>query len=205
MVDLIHIHEDDWGMRNLHPVAAWDEAVADLEKGRAFSAAHCVADGIWSAIYMSQPPSADYSQAGLTFAATARVLEPILPRVAKFYATATGGFGREARDPYGTYEEESWCFGLGEHCYIKLDGKGELVERIWFELRTCDSGDVAALRAAIEALDRLVPSIVIDHWIDAAGRVGDVDFLDRYFAALASVRLQFEKRFGEADPEGEVA
>lgn len=26
----IQIHEDDWGMRNLHPVAAFGEVAADL-------------------------------------------------------------------------------------------------------------------------------------------------------------------------------
>jgi hypothetical protein len=29
---LIHIHEDDWGMRSLHPAAAWGEVRAALER-----------------------------------------------------------------------------------------------------------------------------------------------------------------------------
>jgi DNA-directed RNA polymerase delta subunit len=31
MVDAIHIHEDSWGMRNLYPLAAVDEANADMD------------------------------------------------------------------------------------------------------------------------------------------------------------------------------
>lgn len=40
------------------------------------------------------------------------VLAPILPRVRRFVATASAGFGPDAHDPYGIYEDEAHCYGL---------------------------------------------------------------------------------------------
>lgn len=33
-LDLIHIHEDDWALRSLHPVAVQREVASDLEASR---------------------------------------------------------------------------------------------------------------------------------------------------------------------------
>jgi len=40
------------------------------------------------------------------------------------------------------------------------------------------------LRGAIEAVDRLVPSLVADYLVDAEGPVADADFLRDYFELL---------------------
>jgi hypothetical protein len=105
--------------------------------------------------------------------------------VKRFYATATAGLGRETRDgPYGSYQEGTWCFGRGTHCYIKLDVRDGLVERIWFDLSSSDPADATALRLSIEAIDQLAPSLVADYVLDAEGLVADPDFLRDYFQLL---------------------
>src|SRR4029450_8616885 len=144
MDDLIHIHEDDWGLRCLYPLAARDEAVTDLEDGIAFAEKHCDPSGYgWTDVHEIRTPSVTYTEKGRAFEAAARVLQPIMPRVRRFYATASGGFASESRDPWGSYDEEAWCFGLGAHCYIKLDGKDGLVENIWFDLQSRDPDAVS--------------------------------------------------------------
>ena len=180
----IHIHEDDWGMRNLYPLAARSEAAADLEESIAARERNRDPSGFgWSDIHLIKPPSVNYVDAGLRVEDAAAALAPIMPRIRRFYATISGAIGSEDRDPYGSYEEDAWCFGLGPDCYIKLEPKGDLVERIWFDLAgDPDPSAPAAMRAAIEAIDSLVPSVVVDYWRDVEGRAGDRDFLDLHFA-----------------------
>jgi hypothetical protein len=185
---VIHIHEDDWGMRSLYPIAARSEVANDLDAAREAGERNRDPSGIgWTDVYMARPPSKDYREAGLMLAVAAAALEPIMPRVKRFCATASGGFGREARDPVGFYEEEAWCFGRGAHCYIKLDVKEDLVERIWFDLSSSNPADAAALRLSIEAIDQLAPSVVADYSLDAEGLVADPDFLNDYFQRLAAI------------------
>jgi hypothetical protein len=62
---------------------------------------------------------------------------------------------------------------------MKLEVKGEHVEFIWFDLRSGAADDAAALRRAIEAIDRLVPSLIADYFVDAEVPVADVELLDR--------------------------
>jgi hypothetical protein len=184
---VIHIHEDDWGMRNLYPIAARSEAVNDLHAAREAGERNRPPSGLgWTDVYVTRPPSTDYREAGLMLAVAAAALGPIMPRVKHFYATASGGFGRETRDPFGSYEEEAWCFGRGAHCYMKLDVKDDLVQRIWFDLSSSNPADAAALRMSIEAIDRLVPSLVADYSLDAEGLAADPDFLNDYFQRLAA-------------------
>jgi hypothetical protein len=187
VASVIHIHEDDWGMRNLYPIAARTEVANDLDAAREAGERNRDPSGIgWTAVYMTRPPSTDYREAGLMLAAAAAALEPIMPRVKRFYATASGAFGRATRDPFGSYEEEAWCFGRGAYCYMKLEVQGGLVERIWFDLSSSDPADAAALRLSIEAIDRLAPSLVADYSLDAEGLVADPDFLNDYFQHLAA-------------------
>jgi hypothetical protein len=184
MVELIHIHEDDWGLRNLYPLAAFGEAEAELRMAREFGERHRDPSGFGSwDIYVIKGPSVDYASIPLAFEDAAKRLEPIMPRVRRFYATASAGFDLSKRDAWSSYEEDAWCFGRSENCFVKLDGEDDLVRRIWFELRGRDPDDIAALRKAIEAIDALVPSVIVDYWLDQAGAVGEADFLDRYFAA----------------------
>jgi hypothetical protein len=184
--NVIHIHEDDWGRRNLYPIAARNEVAHDLDAAREAGHRNRAPSGLgWTDVHLIRPPSTDYREAGLMLAVAAVALEPIMPRVKRFYATATAGLGRETHDdPYGSYNEDAWCFGRGAHCYMKLDVRDDLIEHIWFDLSSSDPADATALRQSIEAIDQLTPSLVADYVLDAEGPVADPDFLRHYFQLL---------------------
>jgi hypothetical protein len=114
------------------------------------------------------------------------VLAPILPRVRRFAATASAGFGPDANGPYGTYEDEAHCYGLDATCFLKLEADGCLVRQVWYHVETQDPESLGKLREAIVALDQLVPSVVADYWLDCTGVVRDRDFLDEYLRALSN-------------------
>lgn len=182
----IHIHEDDWGMRSLHPVAAWVEAVADLGIAIEAGQRNRAPDGIgWTDVHVIQEPQHNFSSTGVSLDELSGKLGPIMPRVSRFVATALAGFDVARPDPYGSYEDDAWCFGFDAHCFIKLEPRNGLVERIWFEARTADIDRLAALRQAIQAIDRVVESLIIDYWVDVAGRVRDDEFMSAYFDRLA--------------------
>jgi len=183
---LIHIHEDDWGMRNLYPAAAGDEAQDDIARAAEAGERNRAPDGRgWTDMHVIQPPKTDFTDAGLPLAAVIAVLEPMMPRVRRFYATIGSAMAKGAgRDPLGSYLENAVCFGFGRSCFVKVEPEGALVASIWFEASGAGPAQLAALRAALLAIDALAPSIVADYWLDLTGRVGDVAFLDRYFAEL---------------------
>lgn len=179
---VIHIHEDDWGMRNLVPVEAIEEASRDIEAAGNFGTEHQHPSGFgWTEMYQAKEPSMGYSGAGLTLVAAAEVLARVMPRVQQFRATIFSYIGREDRDPYGSYEDDAWAFGFGHHCYIKLDREGDLVKSIWFDLQSDDPADVSALRRSIKAINDLIPSAISDYFLEAVVRVGDDQAMDAYF------------------------
>src|SRR5262249_14744437 len=139
----------------------------------------------WSDVYAIQPPEQGYAEAGLLLVDAARALEPIMPRVKHFYATSFAAVGKSKRDPWGYYNDDAWCFGVGRQCYLKLDEKGDHVDRIWFGLDDAETEHADSLRRALEAIDRLVPSMVADYFLDAAVEVSDAEKFGRYFAQLA--------------------
>ncbi len=60
MVDVIHIHEDDWGMRNLYPLSARAEAEKDLAEAAAAAERNLLPSGFgYTDIYMATSPSTD--------------------------------------------------------------------------------------------------------------------------------------------------
>lgn len=183
---LIHIHEDDWGMRNLYPAAAWNEAQDDMARSVDAGERHRAPDGQgWTGIHVIQAPKSDFSHVGLQLAAVVAALEPLMPPVRRFYATIGSAMAQGAeRDPLGTYNEDAVCFGFAASCFVKVEPKDGLVAGIWFEAGSNEPAQLVALRAALLAIDSLAPSIVADYWLDVTGRVGDAAFLDRYFAAL---------------------
>jgi hypothetical protein len=184
---MIHIHEDDWGMRNLYPLASHAEALADLRASKAASEQNRDPSGYgWTDVHVIQPPSMTYVDAGLLLSDAAAALQQIMPRVRRFYTGTFASSGRERRDPLGSNEEDAWCFGFSASCYLKLEPKGDHVERIWFNLGRTQPEHAAALRHAIEAIDRLAPSIVVDYFLDIAVSVGDGGQLHRYFAEFSS-------------------
>jgi len=186
MNDLIHIHEDDWGMRNLYPAAAQCEVDKDIETAREASLKNRAPDGMgWTDVHLIEEPSTDYRQAGLRLTEAAAAPGLILPRVKRFYATACSGFDLTKRDPWGSYDDDAWCFGH-QHCYIKLDVKDDLVTQIWYDLSSSKSADADTLRHALEAIDRIVPSLVADYFLQTQGLVADRQFLDTYFQDLTT-------------------
>ncbi|MGC5799361.1 hypothetical protein [Sphingomonas sp. NFX23] len=194
MVDVIHVHEDDWGMRNLYPLTVREEVEEDVANAAAAAEQNRDPSGFgFTNMYMAKQPSADYTEVGLTLEAAELALAPLLPRVRGFHATIGSAMGSEERDPYGSYEDDAWCFGLGPDCYLKLDAKGSLVGNIWFDLSTEETVAVDRLRNAIEAINALAPSVIADYLLDFAGPVSDTGVLDRYFAGLADQRRHAEQ------------
>lgn len=181
MVELIQIHEDHWSLRNVYPLAARAEVVGDMEDAAAAGERDKDPSGEgWSGIHVIRQPSASYVETGLLLAEAAAALEKIAPRVKRFYASSSMRDDPDERDPWGSYEEDAWCFGFGAHCYLKLEASSEHVERIWFELRRGSSSEILAFRQSIEAIDRMVPSFVADYVREVSGAVRDAAFLDRY-------------------------
>ncbi|MET7771370.1 hypothetical protein [Nocardia sp. NPDC005366] len=181
----IHIHEDEWGMRCLHPLEAAAEVAADLLAAEAASRANRAPDGVgWTDVHVIAAPADDYAAAGLTFAQADAALTPIMPRIRRFVATASAGFTEGVEDPMGSYEDDAYCYGVDASCFVKLDGEEPLVEQIWYQADTEDPARLDRLRRAIIAVDRLVPSVIADYRLDCTGSVGDGEFLDRYMRML---------------------
>lgn len=194
MVDVIHVHEDDWGMRNLYPLTLRTELEKDIAEAAAAAEKNRDPSGFgFTNMYMAKPPSSDYACLGLTLMAVESALAPILPRVRQFNATIGSAMRSPERDPYGSYEDNAWCFGLGTHCYLKIDAKGAFVGNIWFDLNTDEPVAVDRLRKGIEAVDALAPSVIADYFLDFSGPVAEEGVLDSYFAELAGQRRQAEQ------------
>lgn len=191
---VIHIHEDDCGMRNIYPLVVREHVSADIQAAAKFGEEHLAPSGVgWTAMYMTEPPPTGYAETGLTLAAVAAALEPIMPRVRQFRASIGSYIDKDDRDPYGSYEDEAWAFGTGPDCYIKLESEGALVKAIWFDFSTDNPNDIDALRRSIEVIHRLVPSFVADYFLNAEVLISDPDELSRYF----DLRLQQISEFSE--------
>jgi hypothetical protein len=183
---IIHIHEDSWGMRNLYPAPALARASRDVTHAAEAGERNRDPSGVgWTDAYVIQEPTTSYLDLELPLAKASRALAGLMPRVRKFYATASAGFDPGRRDPDGSYEEDAHCYGLHRRCFIKLEPEGELIKRIWFDAMTDDAQELATLRTAILAIEGLARSAIADYWLDVAGAVADAEFLDRYFSKLA--------------------
>lgn len=182
----IHIHEDDWGMRNLYPVGALFEARAKVTRAADAADRNRAPDGGgFTDMHVINGPSIDYADIGLELGVLADALGSIVPRVKRFTATAMAGFEPNTRDAYGSYEEEAYCYGFDETCFIKLEPAGVLVKQIWFECRTLPPERLSAFERAILAVDALAESVVADYWLDQVGRVRDPAFFHAYLRQIA--------------------
>jgi len=181
----IHIHEDDWEMRNLYPLEASREAAVDIhEASEAGLRNHAPNGAGWTDVHLIKPPSVDYASVGLALNDACSAMEPLMPRVRKFTATATAGFRQGVHDQLGSYEQDAYCYGFGPDCFIKLEPCEELVKRIWFDCTGRDDEKLDSLRAAVLAINELAPSVIADYWNEMTGAVSDIAFLDRYFQEL---------------------
>lgn len=183
MVDLINIWDDDWGLKALHPLAAARAVGDDIRMSIDASTRNQGTSGYgWTGVHVVTLPETSYVHTGLLLADATEALAGIMPRVSRFYVTNCQTLPEEKADPDGSYDDDAWCFGYSSFCYIKLDVIGDHVERIWFDLRETDILRIAAMREAVVAIDRLVPSLLVDYVSEAAGLIGDNAFLDRYFS-----------------------
>lgn len=179
---MIHIHEDDWGLRVLYPAAAWDQARVDVSRAAQAGIENRAADGVgWTDVYTIGTPEIDFTHVALPLWRAADALEALFPRVYAFTATAGAGFS--AHDPLGSYEQDAYAFGDAA-CFVKLEPAGKLVKQIWFDAHGADQSQLAALKRAFIALNAFAPALIADYRLDAAGLIGDAEFLDAYFAAL---------------------
>lgn len=184
---IIRIHEDDWGMRTLHPMAAHAEVAEDLRKAIEAEEKNRDPSGFgWTEMYEAERPSICFVDVGLKLADAAAALRPIMPRVKRFYANNSSTISSAEQDPLGSYEDAAWCFGLGPQCYLKLDLDGDYVRDIWFGFDSSSSEEAAALQKCFEAIDLLVPSFIADYFLNIDLPIADGDQIGRYFAFLQS-------------------
>ena len=182
----IHIHEDDWGMRNLLPVGAFAEAQLDVARAADAADRNRAPGGVgWTDVHVIGAPSIDYSHVGLELAAITDALGVIMPHIRTFNATATAGLDPNTRDPWGSYEADAHCFGFDHTCFVKIEPAGTMVAQVWFECTTADSDRLSAFARAIRAIDGLAESAIADYWLNCAGRIRDAAFFDSYLRALA--------------------
>lgn len=173
----ININEDDVGMRNLLPLIASDSAFAEMDKAIEASDANRSDSGLgWDKIHVIEQPEQNYEDAGLLLDDCARALEEILPRVTRFE------IGFTPNNPFYSKENEAYCYGFGNHLFIKLETKNKYVSNIWYEIQTQDVEELAAIRQAFSAIDALSPSLLSDYWLQSDGYLADSSYLDAYFA-----------------------
>lgn len=198
VVDVIHIHEDAWGMRNLYPASVRDEVDEDLYKAAMAEEKNRAPSGIgYTDIYVAKSPSENYSTHALSLEAVGIALNPIFPRVREFNATTYSAMVGTERDAFGSYETDAWCFGIGADCFVKIDANGDFVKDIWFDLTTDDPDTAILLRKAIIEIDKLVPSIIADYYLNFLGSASQGSELDRYFDTLAEQHLQSKRAYLE--------
>jgi hypothetical protein len=183
----IQMHEDDWGMKGLYPMAAKEELSAQLADAFGGGRENLHPSGIgWTRHYVVQTPSTTYVDAGLRLADAAAALARIMPRVRSLYIGIPQEGGRPEHDAAGHYDDDAWCFGYGSDCYIGLEVAGEHVRHIWFDLTRNAPDEVTALRTAMLAINRLMPSAIVDLRMAAMAPIDDRDLFDRYFARHAA-------------------
>jgi len=177
------IHEDHVGMRNLHPLAAEEEIAADIQAAIAASGRNRAPEGIgWTDVHVVQPPRIDFTTVGLTVTSADAALEGALPRIRRFHS---GSLSPHGSDPFAVDEYEAHCYGFDASCFVKLETRGDEVLAIWFDLAPeAPLERREALRAALMALDGVTPCLVADYWLDVTGRLGDMAFVDGYFAEI---------------------
>lgn len=169
-------------MRNIYPMAARTEAEADMKVSIEASVRNRAPNGIgWTDMHLIERPETTFADAGLTVAAAATAIEQLMPRVRRFVC----GGGNPASNPFAYRDDDAYCYGFDETCFIKLETNGDLVEHIWYEARSENAEHLSALRKAFGAIDSLSPAMIADFWIDATGPIASADFLDAYFKALA--------------------
>jgi hypothetical protein len=182
----IQIHEDDEGMRRLHPKQAIDDITVDLTASSEHSEKHRAPGGVgWTKVYSIRSPELTFNSLGVPVSIMAETLERHLTRIRQFEL----GFGEN--NPFHYLETDAHCYGLGAHLYIKIDVDGDMIESVWYEALPKDREELLKFRHAIEAVNAVLPLSCADYWLHMGGSVEDQDFMDQYCKKIA--RSSYER------------
>lgn len=176
---IVHIHEDDEGMRNIYPSDAIDDAMEDIGDAKASAMNNLAPDGAgWTDVHIISEPKKTFQDIGLRWDIFAATIGEILPRIELFEV----GFG--ANNPLQHKDIDPKCFGFGQSLYLKLETEGDDLRAIWFDARTDVEEELLALKRALEAIDKICPSMIADYWLNTGGLLGDQKFLEAYICEL---------------------
>lgn len=181
----IQIHEDDEGMRSLHPMQAIDEITAELLASSKHSEENRSPVGVgWTEVHAIRSPEAGFDSLHIPVLAVAEALEKHLPRIREFEL----GWGQN--NPFHYLEADAYCFGLGTNLYVKIDVNNGLIESIWYEARPKDHEELTRLRQAIESINDVIELSCADYWLHMGGAIDDREFMDRYFGMIAQTSYE---------------
>lgn len=181
----VHIHEDDEGMRSLHPAQAIDDISTDIAASQVHSERYRAPGGVgWTSVRAIQRPTSSFDALDMPVGSLAASLEEILPRIREFEI----GFGEN--NPFHHIQNDAHSYGLGSHLFIKIEEDSGKVESIWFEARPKNKDELLLFRKAIEAVDRVQPLAIADYWLNMGGAVSDQDFLDQYCESIAQTSFK---------------
>ncbi|MDT3376632.1 hypothetical protein RNI52_04760 [Labrys neptuniae] len=180
----IHIHEDDWGMRSLHPLMALAHYRTDLDKAAQHAVHHAAPGGTgWTDVHViANAPEEQAQFATLTPEAFGAALA-FLPRVMQFNATASAGF--EKHDEWGYYNSEALCFGHDADFYLICTHDAGVIREIFFELSSPDEVRLGFFREALSRLNAIEPLCLVDYWTDTVLDAADEEALDAYCRLLS--------------------
>ncbi len=182
---VVSIHEDDEGMRNLYAASAADAVFSEMDKAIAASEKNRSASGLgWDAMHMIKHPSPTFADEGLKTTQLATALEGIIPRISRFT------IGGTTSNPFYSEDENPLAFGYGDELYIKAEVSGDLVSHIWYDVQTSETAKLRGLRRTFEAINEVIPCVLADYWSKADGFLSNGEFLDDYFAFLASLATE---------------
>lgn len=188
----VHIHEDNEGMRNLYPVAAYDDVEEDLIAGKKASVENRAPGGIgWTDVHQIKEPDATYAKVGTSLKDMATAVEQHLPRIDHFEV----GFGDG--NPFHHRDIGGFTFGFGDHLYVRFDTKDDVLLGIWYDVTTSDLSELEALRQTFLEINTVQRSMIADHWMHTGGRIDDEAFLTGY---LNEIEQHFAERAAMAPP-----
>jgi len=177
--DVFHIHEDDWGMRSLHPHSYLQEARQEIAHSKANAENNCDEFGC-AEIYGFSFPETDFSQLGYSQKTVTEVFGSDFPRVRNFYATATSGFSSNQRDKWSEYLHDAFAFGKNSGCFIKFDIEDKKVRGMWFEHEKCEESSLLSLKNALNELNKISPLIIVDMWTNEVIDLNDKQQVNLY-------------------------
>lgn len=175
MTCIVHIHEDDEGMRSLYPASTFEAAAEDMRQAEAAAKNNAAPCGGWTEVHMISQPDIDFSSVGLMRADADSLMAQYLPRVTRF------DVGHGDNNPFRYSEKQPLAFGYGNGIYVKFECDAERVKHIWFDVVDASTDQLEQLKQAFVALDKVCPAMVADYWGNCVGLLSDQKFTSAYF------------------------